>query len=121
MQTVSKPDIDENAIIWERADNFRRSGEYDRAEELYRQLIELGIEDCDICRSIVLCRYGVEYVEEQMTSKSIPTINRIQYQPVLEDEDYRTAVRLTDGDRRIHFAGSAAPKSARRSPRETAS
>lgn len=100
MQTVPRLDFDEKAILWERADNLRRRGEYDRAEALYKEITALDADDSDIYWSIVLCRYGVEYVEEHTTGKRIPTINRIQYKPVTDDEDYRTAVRLADGDRR---------------------
>ncbi len=99
-QTVPILDFNEKTILWERADNLRRSGEYDRAMAVYDQLAELCPDDPDVFWSKTLCRYGVEYVEENGSHKRIPTLNRIQYEPVIDDENYRKAVALADGGRR---------------------
>lgn len=94
MQTVPLLDYDEKAVLWERADNLRRSGEYDRAADVYDQLILIDNQEPDAYWSKMLCRYGVEYVEENGTYKRVPTINRIQYKPVIDDEDYRMTIKL---------------------------
>lgn len=107
MQTIPLLDYDEKAVLWERADNLRRSGEYDRAAEVYDQLVELDDQEPDVFWSKMLCRYGVEYVEENGSNKRIPTINRIQYQPVIDDEDYRAALKLADGDQQRLYAVQA--------------
>ena len=100
-QTVPILDFDEKALLWERADSMRRSGEYDRAMSVYKQIAELCPDEPDVYWAMVLCRYGVEYVEEQLSHKRIPTINRIQYSSVIDDEDYRKAVGLaSNGDQR---------------------
>lgn len=103
-QTVPILDFDEKAILWERADNLRRGGEYDRAMTVYGQLAELCPDDPDIYWSKTLCRYGVEYVEEHGSHKRIPTLNRIQYEPVTDDGDYRKAAAIADdGRRRVYI------------------
>ncbi|MBD5384000.1 MAG: TIR domain-containing protein [Ruminococcaceae bacterium] len=104
MQTVPILDFDEKAILWERADNLRRGGEYDRAMTVYGQLAELCPDDPDVYWSKTLCRYGVEYVEEHGSHKRIPTLNRIQYEPVTDDADYRKAASIADdGRRRVYI------------------
>lgn len=100
MQTIPQLDFDEKAILWERAEKLRRAGEYDRAEAIYREILEIDSGDSEIYWCIVLCRYGVEYVEEPGSRKRVPTINRFSYRPIVDDEDYRAAVKLADGDRR---------------------
>lgn len=100
MQSIPRLDFDEKAILWERADKLRRAGEYDRAAELYRELLKLDDSDSEIYWCIMLCRYGIEYVEEYGSRKRTPTINRFSYTPIINDEDYRAAVRVADGDRR---------------------
>lgn len=103
-QTVPILDFDEKTILWERADNLRRGGEYDRAMAVYDRLTELCPDDPDIYWSKTLCRYGVEYVEENGSHKRIPTLNRIQYESVIDDENYRKAVALADsGKRRVYI------------------
>lgn len=100
-QTVPILGFDEEALLWDRAEELRRSGEYDRAMSLYEQIAALCPDEPDVYWSKVLCRYGVEYVEEAESHRRIPTINRIQYTSVIDDEDYRKAVRLAlNGDQR---------------------
>lgn len=100
-QTVPILGFDEEALLWERAEDLRRSGEYDRAMSLYEQIAGMCPDEPDVYWSKVLCRFGVEYVEEPVSRRRIPTINRIQYTSVIDDEDYRRAVKLTEnGDQR---------------------
>ncbi len=116
MQTVPRLDFDEKAVLWERADDLRRSGEFDRAMALYEQLAELDPTDPDIFWSITLCRFGVEYVEEPNSHKRVPTINRVQYSPFIEDNNYRKAVEIADGDqRRIYMIRARQLEELRRS------
>lgn len=63
-QTVPILGFDEEALLWDRAEELRRSGEYDRAMSLYEQIAALCPDEPDVYWSKVLCRYGVEYVEE---------------------------------------------------------
>lgn len=100
-QTIPILDFDEKALLWERAEELRRGGEYDRAMSLYEQVSQMSPDDPDVYWAKVLCRYGVEYVEEPVTHKRVPTINRIQYSPVIDDPDYRKAVGIAEnGDQR---------------------
>ena len=69
MQTVPILDFDEKALLWERADGMRRSGEYDRAMSVYKQIAVLCPDEPDVYWAMVLCRYGVEYVEEPLSHK----------------------------------------------------
>ena len=48
--------------------------------------------DAEAYWSLVLCRYGVEYVEDPATHARIPTINRTQFTSVFDDENYRSAL-----------------------------
>lgn len=100
-QTIPILDFDEKALLWERAEELRRSGEFDRAMSLYEQIAELCPDEPDVYWAKVLCRYGVEYVEEPISHKRVPTINRIQYTSIIDDADYRKAVSLAaNGDQR---------------------
>ena len=104
-QTIPILDFDEKALLWERAEELRRSGEYDRAMSLYGQIEKLCPDDPEVYWAKVLCRYGIEYVENPVSHKRVPTINRIQYTSVIDDADYRKAVKLAEnGDcRRIYI------------------
>ena len=53
-------------------------------------------EDPEAYWGIVLCRHGIEYVEDPRTHKRIPTVNRAQYSSIFEDEDYKKAISFAE-------------------------
>lgn len=79
-----------------RANHFRRQGEFDKAMDIYEELLSRFDDDPEIYWSIVLCRYGIEYVDDPLTGKKIPTCHRTQYTPILNDEDYLSALKYAD-------------------------
>ena len=84
------------ANFYNRANQFRRNNEFDKAESIYEQLLNDNDKDPEVYWSLVLCRYGIEYVEDPGTHKRVPTVNRMQYTSVLNDEDYKLAIKYSD-------------------------
>ncbi len=82
--------------MYERANHFRRINEYDKAANIYEQILTENSKDAQAYWSIVLCRYGVVYVEDPLTKIWLPTINRMQNKPILIDEDYQKALEYAD-------------------------
>ena len=66
-QTVPKLDDERRNLLLDRAGQFLRCNEYDRAAALYEQAINEGGDDPELFWSLVLCRYGIEYVEDAAT------------------------------------------------------
>ncbi len=120
-QTLPKIGDEKRVAAINRANHFRQSGDFDRAEELYEELIaqakpadlygnaentedgsaaealaEIRQMDADLFWSLTLCRYGIEYVTDPATQKKIPTCHRLQYKNILDDDDYRRAVSFAD-------------------------
>ena len=91
-QTLPRLDSDRRANLYDRASHYRRNNEYDKAAALYEQLLNEDAADAEAYWSLVLCRYGVEYVEDPATHARIPTINRTQFTSVFDDENYRSAL-----------------------------
>ncbi len=95
-QTLPKFDDEKRLRLYDRANHFRRSNDYDKAMAVYEQILNEDQTDSEAYWSIVLCRYGIEYVEDPKTHRRIPTVNRMQYTSVLADEDYKAALRYAD-------------------------
>lgn len=95
-QTLPKFDSEKRLRMYDRANHFRRSNDYDKAMTVYEQILNEDQTDSEAYWSIVLCRYGIEYVEDPATHRRIPTVNRMQYTSVLADEDYKEALRYAD-------------------------
>lgn len=102
-QILPKLDNEKKINLFDRADHFFRLNEYDRAMNLYEQIIVEDSKEALAYWSLVLCRYGVEYVEDPKTNKRIPTIHRLQVQSLLEDEDYKKALEFSDEESKEYY------------------
>jgi len=106
-QTLPRLDDDRRANLYDRANHFRRNNDFDKAMAIYEQILNEDNADAEAYWSIVLCRYGIEYVEDPDTRKRIPTVNRAQFTSIFDDEDYRSAVANADSFQREVFEAEA--------------
>ena len=107
VQTLPRLDDDRKANLYDRADHFRRNNDYDKAMGIYEQILNEDNTDAEAYWSLVLCRYGIEYVEDPATHKRVPTVNRAQFTSVFADEDYRAAIAHADGAQREIYEAEA--------------
>ena len=99
-QTLPRIDDDRRANLYDRASHFRRNNDFDKAAGIYEQILNEDSTDAEAYWSLVLCRYGIEYVEDPKTHKRIPTVNRAQFTSIYMDEDYKSALQYADGYQR---------------------
>ncbi len=97
MQTLPKLDDDKRANMYDRANHFRRNNEFDKAMGIYEQILNEDNTDAESYWSLVLCRYGIEYVEDPATHKRVPTVNRAQFTSIFDDDNYKSALKYADG------------------------
>ena len=95
-QTLPRLDDDRRANLYDRANHFRRNNEFDKAMGIYEQILAEDTSDAEAYWSIVLCRYGIEYVEDPKTKKRIPTVNRAQFTSIFDDTNYKMAIKSAD-------------------------
>ena len=96
-QTLPRLDDDKKANLYDRANHFRRNNDFDKAMGIYEQILNEDGTDAEAYWSLVLCRYGIEYVEDPASHKRIPTVNRAQFTSIFDDEDYKSALQYADG------------------------
>lgn len=106
-QTLPKLDDDKRANMYDRANHFRRQNEYDKAAAIFEQILQEDQTDAEAYWSLVLCKYGIEYVEDPASHKRIPTVNRVQYASILADEDYKSALQNADSVQRSIYEREA--------------
>lgn len=106
-QTLPRLDGDEKANLYDRANHFRRNNEYDKAMSIYEQILAEDNTDAEAYWSLVLCRYGIEYVEDPATGKRIPTVNRAQFTSVFDDDNYKSALRCADAAQKEIYQAEA--------------
>lgn len=95
-QTLPRLEDEKRANLYDRANHFRRNNEFDKAMGMYEQILNEDTTDSEAYWSLVLCRYGIEYVEDPATHKRVPTVNRAQFTSILVDEDYKAALQYAD-------------------------
>ena len=107
-QTLPKTDNEQNLNMFNRANHFRQQCEFDKAAEIYEKMANRSEDDAELYWSIVLCRYGIEYVDDPLTKKKIPTCHRTQFRSILDDPDYQTALEHADMLQRSVYESEAA-------------
>ena len=95
-QTLPRLDTERKANLYDRADHFRRSNDFDKAAGIFEQILNEDPTDAEAYWSLVLCRYGIEYVEDPSSHKRVPTVNRAQFISIFDDEDYKSALQHAD-------------------------
>lgn len=95
-QTIPRLDSERKAGLYDRANHLRRNNEFDKAEEIYEQILNENPTDSEAYWGLVLCCYGVEYVEDTQNNKRVPTINRMQPISVYADGNYKSAIQYAD-------------------------
>ena len=106
-QTLPKLDDDKRANMYDRANHFRRNNEFDKAMGIYEQILNEDNTDAEAYWSLVLCRYGIEYVEDPSSHKRIPTVNRAQFTSIFDDDNYKSALQYADGYQRSIYEEEA--------------
>ena len=106
-QTLPKLDSERKENLYDRANHFRRNNEFDKAAGIYEQILNEDTTDAEAYWSLVLCRYGIEYVEDPATRKRMPTVNRAQFTSVFDDDNYKSALRYADGYQRSLYEAEA--------------
>ena len=108
-QTLPKLPNEHSSVLYERADHFRRNNDFDKAISIYEQILNENNTDAEAYWSLVLCRYGIEYVEDPKSNKRIATVNRMQYTSVLADEDYKSALKYADAEQKKIYGKKRRP------------
>ena len=86
--------------LYNRANTLRIRAEFDKASELYEKILQKSDMESEAYWGLVLCKYGIEYVEDPVSFKRVPTCHRVSYDAVLADGDYKSAIQYADATQR---------------------
>ena len=95
--TLPKMDDDQRLSLFNRGTHLRRNGEFDKAAAIYERLIGENDADAEAHWNLLLCRYGIEYVQDPASGERIPTCHRASFDSILNDVDYQAARKYSDG------------------------
>ena len=106
-QTLPKLEDERRTNLFNRATHFRRNNEFDKAMSIYESILNEDGSDAEAYWSLVLCRYGIEYVEDPTSHKRIPTVNRAQFTSIFDDDNYKSALQHADSLQKAVYEAEA--------------
>lgn len=93
--------------LFNRANILRMKSEFDKAAEIYEKIIQKDETQAEAYWGIILCKYGIEYVEDPQSFKRIPTCHRTSFDSIIADEDYKSALSYADSVQREIYESEA--------------
>lgn len=104
--TIPK-ELEKKGNLFNRANYLRQSCNFDKAIDVYESILTENCEDVDALWGLVLCRYGIEFVEDPKTGTRIPTCHRASRTSILTDPDYKSALQFADEEKRSVYLENA--------------
>lgn len=105
-QTITTATDDKLKSLFNRANSFRLKNEFDKAQEIYEQLINDNTRDPEAYWGNVLCKYGIEYVDD-VDGKKVPTCHRTEFDSIFDDVDYQAVLEKADAEQKEIYQAEA--------------
>ena len=99
-QTVPAADNEKKLTLFARANRLRFACEFDKAAGIYESIVADFQEEAEAYWGLVLCKYGIEYVDDPATGKKIPTCHRSSFESVMENGNFEQALENADAPAR---------------------
>ncbi len=95
-QTVPNQDSEKKLALFTRANQHRTACEFDIAAGVYESIVADFPGEAEAYWGLVLCKYGIEYVDDPATGKKTPTCHRSSFDPVMDDKDFEQVMDTAD-------------------------
>jgi len=106
-QTVPMANDENLHNLYNRATTLRIKSEFDKAEQIYEKILQVDDKQAEAYWGLILCKFGIEYVEDPKTFKRIPTCHRTSFDSIIADEDYKSAITYADNTQKIIYEQEA--------------
>ena len=95
-QTIPNADNEKKITLFARANRLLRSCEFDKAEGIFGSIAAEFPEEAEAYWGLVLCKYGIEYVDDPVDGKKVPTCHRSSFDSVMDDADFDQVMENAD-------------------------
>ncbi len=95
-QTVPSLDNEKKVNLFTRANRLRTACEFDKAFGVYESIVAEFPEEAEAYWGLILCKYGIEYVDDPHTGKKIPTCHRSSFDGVFDDANFELVMEYSD-------------------------
>lgn len=105
--TLPRIDSDKKVRLFNRANKYRLNCEFDKALDAYKSIVEEDEQESEAYWGMILSEYGVEYIEDSVTKKMIPTCHRTQIASIKSTTNYDLACKYADSESRLMYQEEA--------------
>lgn len=95
-QTVPSADNEKKMNLFNRANRLRLANEFDKAAGVFESIVSEFPEEAEAYWGLVLCKYGIEYVDDPATARKVPTCHRTSFDGIFEDDNFQMALEYAD-------------------------
>ena len=95
-QTVPTVDNEKKISLFARANKLRAACDFDKAAGVYESIVTEFPEEAEAYWGLILCNFGIEYVDDPATGKKIPTCHRSSFESVLNSSDFEMVMENAD-------------------------
>ena len=106
-QTVHSFDNEKKNTFFKRAEALRFKCEFDKAAGIYETIVSEFPNEAEAYWGLVLCKYGIEYVDDPKTGNKIPTCHRTQFSSIYDDSDYQNVLKHADAVAKVIYEKEA--------------
>ena len=106
-QTVPNLNDEKKIRLFERANRLRFECEFDKAQGIYENIISDFSDEAEAYWGLLLCKYGIEYVDDPKTGNKIPTCHRLSFDSVMLDPNLENALINCDKEARDLYSQEA--------------
>ncbi len=95
-QTVPTLDNEKKVNLFTQANRLWATCEFDKAYGVYESIVAEFPEEAEAYWGLILCKYGIEYVDDPRTGKKIPTCHRSSFDGVFDDANFELVMEYSD-------------------------
>lgn len=106
-QTIPKSNDEKIANLFNRANQLRMVNRFDDAKKVYEDILLEDNSSAEAHWGVVLCKYGIEYVDDTKTNKKVPTCHRTITSSIYTDIDYAEAINNSDASTKMLYEQEA--------------
>lgn len=96
--TLPDPNDEKIVNLYNRANDFRLTNQFDKAYGVYETILEIDNREVEAHWGILLCKYGVEYIDDPETGTKVPTCHRTIATSILKDIEFKVIEENADDE-----------------------
>ena len=96
--TLPDPNDEKIVNLYNRANDFRLTNQFDKAYGVYETILEIDNREVEAHWGILLCKYGVEYIDDPETGAKVPTCHRTIATSILKDVEFKVIEENADDE-----------------------